>query len=269
MTQPKLFAPKYETNDEGFLLFPNDVALRRQLFKNKVQHPAHNNLYMWDAIAEYYCPEGGTIIDPMAGAGSSMWLARHEHVAKVILIELGEYYSEMLLKNKEFFEGLILIMPETDCIAQLKHWEDKEIGDLIIFSPPYADQLQVGQGHVIYDDEKSGIGNQTIEYYAYKHKMNLGNMKQFAFNRQMNLFYQYAFRALKPGGKIALVIKDRINKGQRIGYGVQHIKFATKAGFTLGDWHRREAIGQVFGHFNKSRGIRQIEDEHIILLDKE
>ena len=295
MTQTKkLFAPSIEFNDDGFLMFPSDISLRRSFFPHKVDHPAHNNMHMLNDIVQYTTEPGDWVCDPMAGAGSMMYTISErarianeitigsyadDHQRHLILIELGPYFSKMLLENSatlqlkegmwpQIFPENILIFPEFDCIHTLPMMKDKF--KLLCFSPPYADQLQVGSGHAIYDvrEAEDGKGSAGIKHFTYQHDMNLGNMKEFEFNLNMRKVYKACYDAAIPGGYLALIIKDRMKAGNRVWYSTHHIGIARDAGWELEDIFRREAIGQVFGYFNKARGIKGVEDEHIIFMRK-
>jgi len=257
------FASQYPQNTQGHIVFPDDMTLRRELFAEKVQHPAHNNLYMLDELAQYLAKPGEWVLDPMAGAGSIMWVARHGY--KVGCIELGKYFSEQLETNKVGFTGEIFIWPETDCLEILPVL--KNTVQVIIFSPPYADQLQTRSGHAIYDPDKAYAAG-GIEHFTYDHPANLGNMKKFKFDQMMRRIYKACLEALTPGGYCCMIIKDQMRQGQRVGYGALHTRMALMEGFTLYEWYNREAIGRVFGTFNLSRGIAQVTDEHIIILQR-
>lgn len=262
------FAAKYPKNEQGHIVFPSDRALRRKIFLEKVFHPSHNNLYLLDELALYLAKPGDVICDPMAGAGSIMYVARHG--LSLYLVELGPYFHEMIIKNKEGFinSGFITAI-QGDCREELLQIEARMglLAQAIIFSPPYANELQVRAGHAVYDkeDTKYGAG---IGKFTYDDRRNFSNMKEFFFNRAMSEVYQACFKAVKPGGYCCMIIKDRSLKGQRVGFGVHHFKLAIKAGFEPYEWYQREAIGSLFGHFNLARGIKQITDEHIIILKK-
>ena len=257
------FAPPYPKNSQGQWLFPRDVELRKKLFRERVHHPSHNNLYLLDELAQYLAQPGDIVLDPMAGAGSIMWVARHG--IRVWMVELGPYFTDMLEVNRPGFKGDMLIFGKSDCREVLPF---PDAAQAVIFSPPYSNELQVRTGHAVYDETVSGAAR-GIEKFTYKDRRNLGNMKEFQFNQAMQDVYEKCFKSTKPGGALGLIIKDRMEKGRRIGYGVHHVRLATRAGYKLDEWHQREAIGAVFGHFNLKRGIKQITDEHVIVMRKE
>lgn len=262
----KTLAKIYLRNESGHIIFPDDVSLRRDLFLEKVFHPSHNNLFMLDELAVYLVPEHGWICDPMAGTGSSMYLARRNF--QIHLVELGLYFADLIVKNRQGFEGKDNIHFEQGDCTKILNGRIPNLYDLVMFSPPYADQLQVRSGHAVYEKEgtKYGAG---IENFTYQHPANLGNMKQFMFNRAMREVYNACYRVTKPGGFLCIIIKDQAKEGLRVGYGVLHTKIAHNVGYKLYEWHQREAIGKIFGYFNIQRGIRQITDEHMIIMQKE
>ena len=275
MTQTdKLFAPSVDYNDEGLLMFENDVGLRRRFFGHKVDHPAHNNMHMLYDMVQFTTEPGDMICDPMAGAGSMMYTISNDPSRKLVLIELGEYFSEKLIQNREDLISRkhiksenVVVFPESDCIDTLKMM--KKCFQLICFSPPYADQLQIRSGHAIYDQREGQEGTAGIGNFTYDHPMNLGNMDEFKFNLNMRSVYKACFDAAVLGGYLGLIIKDRIKAGKRVWYSTHHIGLARDAGWSVYKIFQRVAIGMLFGHFNKQRGIRQIEDEHIIFMRKE
>jgi hypothetical protein len=80
--------------------------------------------------------------------------------------------------------------------------------------------------------------------------------------------YSKCFISVKPGGTMTFIIKDHIVKGGRVRVTEFHVRLAAQAGFELYEWHKREAIGSLFGHWNKQRGAGAVEDEDIVIMRK-
>ena len=257
------FAEGYPRNSKGHIVFPSDRALRKDIFLERVYHPAHNNLYMLEELVKYLAPDG-VVCDPMAGAGSIMYAT--PRLKELWLIELGPYFHEMITKNGFGFPSNERItLYSGDAADKLQDMASRDVRtDAIIFSPPYSKQLQFGKGHAIYDQEETSAG-QGIENYTYDDPDNLANKQEFRFNLSMQKIYEACFAVSKPGSYICIIIKDRLVKGKRISYGIHHTRLMHKAGYRLHEWHQREAVGAVFGHFNIKKGIKQIVDEHIII----
>ena len=58
------------------LRFRNDAAMRKRLFTpESFQHPAKGNIFMWQECIERYSKPGDTVLDPMAGIGTTLLAA--------------------------------------------------------------------------------------------------------------------------------------------------------------------------------------------------
>ena len=262
MTTDTSFAPDYTRNEEGLIMFPDDRSLRRQLFPNKVEHPAKNNLYMLQELVLHLSEPGDIILDPMAGAGSMMWMARHDR--KMWLIELQPTYAELQRQNRAAFDGEITLF-EGDCRKILPF---PPIIQAVIFSPPYSNQIKLNAGMEVYDEEgaRGDFAKGLAEFVS--HPDNLSKLNDFQFDRAMTDIYRRIFESLKPGGFMCCVIKDQMKKGQRVMFGLQHVRIAIRVGFTTYEWHKRHAIGALFGRYNLKQGIAQVTDEHMLILQK-
>ena len=274
MTYKSFVQEDYEIklDNQGFLVFPDDRRnhpISPQV--KKIRHPSKNNLYMLESLCDYLGgnkglgDHHGTILDPMAGAGSIM--AGRDYCSRMIMIELGPHFSDEIIKNIiELQADHVMLLPETDCVDGMKKLGDDSIRTTI-FSPPYANQLQNRNGSKIYDDKENWVG-EAIRNYAYANRRNMANMAQFSFNRVMRGFYKELFRITEPGGTVCLIIKDRMMNRKRVGYGVEQVRWASQAGFKPEEWCQRVAKGSVFGIWNMDHGTEQVMDEHIIIMGK-
>ena len=259
----------YELDNNDHILFPDDRRAHELSADVKhIFHPAKNNLFMLEALCHYLTMDKWipAVLDPMAGAGSI--LAGAKHCDSMVLIELGEYFSQQIAINisKMDLSRKGYFMPKTDCVEWMKQIVDDSI-TATIFSPPYADQLQKRKGTKVYDDENNTAGK-GIKNYAFEHKRNISNMAQFQFNQIMKAFYKEVYRVTQPMGFVCCIIKDRMKDGKRVGYGVEQARWAYQAGFSPYQWHQRYAVGSIFGTWNRKQGIAQVEDEHIIIMQK-
>lgn len=267
--EPKVFAPSYPRDEDGLIRFPDDSRTRTARMPLKVDHPSHNNIFMYEEIIKFLSEPGDVVCDPMMGAGTALMTTPSDRW--LYGVELGPYFHDLLVRNAEILRpDSLTVIKLGDCVEELPKIEAEMGGKarLVVFSPPYADQIQMSKGHAIYDKREQGEGTAGIRNYAYDDRRNLGNMKQFQFNRAMRQVYKACWDALLPGGYICVVIKDRIDKGRKVGYGVHHAGLMMKQGFGLYQWHKRYAVGHVFGYWNMQQGIRQITDEHIIMMQK-
>ena len=150
----RVFAAGWPRNEQGWIEFPEDAKLRRAVFKSRVAHPAKNNLYMLQDIVECYSEPGDIVLDPMAGGGSAMYAAAQDR--HVRLIELGKNYQQMLMVNRQGFPFKDILIFMGSCLKILP-WP--EAVDLIMFSPPYSNQLKAGgKGMPQYEYAKDSSG---------------------------------------------------------------------------------------------------------------
>ena len=256
----------YGKNSDGNIVFPNDrIGHTESEIIKRIKHPSANNLFMLESLCDYLGDPEGIIIDPMAGRGSIM--VGRFFCLRLWMYELNPFFVGEIQKNISELRLDNVAVVESDCVAALEQLPDDYI-TATIFSPPYANQLQSRTGHKVYDDKDNWAG-EAIRNYTYEHKRNMANMQQFQFNRVMRSFYKELYRVTKTGGRVCIIIKDRMSKGQRVPYGVEQARWAYQGGFVADEWHAREAIGSVFGYYNLQRGIKQVTDEHIIILKKE
>lgn len=261
-----LFAEGYPRDEHGWVLFPVDTALRRRLFVPDVMtHPARANLHLVRAIVEHLTKPGQTVMDITAGTGSILVAA--EMGRRVICVELNPVFAGWIEASKKQ-SGLDALVLVGDCRAYLPL-----AADLICFSPPYAKVLHKGSGSGLeagYKMSKRGrtdLGSVDDTGYIDDLPGNLGNLPDFMFNQEMEGIYRLCLQSLSPGGKIAVIIKDRIQAGQRIELSLHAVRTMSRVGFRFFEWHRWKAPG-MFADLNLSRGIRAVEDECIVICEK-
>lgn len=127
--------------------FKRDTSFRKQVFvADSFAHPAKmdSQLLIW--IVEKYTQGGDTILDPMAGSGTTMLactIGRH-----VILVELEDKFCKMMAGNWQE----ISMRPQLGHTlggCQIIQGDARQLDGLLvdkcIFSPPYA-EAQEGSG---------------------------------------------------------------------------------------------------------------------------
>lgn len=76
----------------------NDKAQRDQFFApDAMSHPAKGNIALWRIIIEKYTKEGETILDPMAGIGTTMVAALMGR--NVICVELEQHFVDPMRES--------------------------------------------------------------------------------------------------------------------------------------------------------------------------
>ena len=159
------------------LYFKRDTIFRKQFFTpESFAHPAKmdSHLLLW--IVGHYTEVGETILDPMAGMGTTMLactLGRN-----VVLVELEEKFCKMCHDNWE----IVKTKPQLgstlgDC--QIIQGDARQLEgllvDKIVTSPPYTHRMDGGirgsrAGMVPYTDESPDA------WYTQRDQKNIGNL---------------------------------------------------------------------------------------------
>lgn len=261
VSQEVEFAEDYPRNDQGWVKFPSDVSLRRQLFVPEVmEHPAKANVYLIQEIVRYTSKPGDRVMDVNAGTGTIMVACQMDR--RVTMIELSQLYSGWILASAEKMgleQGPDYWLFTGDCRSILPLPDHQAI----IFSPPYAGTFkqQVGQ-------KLRGEYQHLFDQYQAGEKGNLGELNPFYYNIEMGKVYQKCYDSLVPGGILTLIIKDAYlgNKLEQLGY--RHIQFMMQQGFEMWQWEQWESPGTQFRADHKAKGHRTVDYEHIIMMRK-
>jgi DNA modification methylase len=262
-----MFAESYKRDENDLILFPSDVVFRRSLLVNwrdaglEGDHPAKANLWLTKELIEYTTVPGQRVMDITAGAGSvlvGLTMGRD-----VVAIEIAPHFANWI---KQSYERMI-DRGDADKTAFILEGDCRNLmplaADSIVFSPPYAGAFNSGGG-ILSRDKALGA---SVEQYRHDPN-NLGNLNNFLFNRAMDQIYKGCFDSLPSGGKLSLLIKDRIEKGNRVQLGLAAVKSMMKAGFVVFEWIRWKPPGSIFVSIKRSKGETVVGDEHIIIMEK-
>ena len=225
--------------------FKRDTSFRNHLFTpESFSHPAKMDaqLLMW--IVEGYTKAGETILDPMAGSGTTMLactLGRN-----VVLIELEDKFCKMMSTNWE----KVRMMPQLgyqmgECkILQGDARQLEGLFDSVITSPPYENQGQ-GQGNEYHAERMRGSETGLGRGYS-KSTKSIGNLKGNTYLSAMLEVYKQCYKVLKEKGLMILVTKNFIRNKQIVNLDKDTIKLCEQAGFTFVEQHYRELPAQSF-----------------------
>lgn len=266
----KVFAPEYDRNDEGLILFPSDANYRKEVFSfwdrlgiNLSEHPAKANTFLIQAIVEYVSEPGETVMDIMAGTGTILVAALIGR--RVVCIEIEGDYIKLLEEAARDIEdiapggGDLITIVEGDCSKILP----LPVADHIIFSPPYANIMRKKKLDKL---SAEMLGEGLLKYS--KHQDNVGNLNEFLYHQRMEIIYRKAFDSLPSGGTLTIVVKDHIEQGERIYIGKRAARDCTRLGFIEQDWFKWLPPGSAYIGFMRARGDLVVEDEDIIVLRK-
>lgn len=267
------FAPTYERNEDGYILFPRDIEWRRSLYPAEVfHHPAKMQMHLVKAVMEAYTKPGDKVLDPFGGTGTTALMVMSGRL--VTLIELEPQFLEILLQTRRTWReqlpdlGNNLTILSGDSKQVMKSMESDAF-DMVFTSPPYAN-LQVGNVQTEFTGQLAEEKARMMEYgSSAAHPQNFGRLNTFAFNLEMGKIYKETVRVLKPGGLYITVTKDQMRAGVRYHYSEDITRICKKNGLEpTGDWWKWAPPGSMLQSVMKSKGSEVVEDEDILVFRK-
>jgi hypothetical protein len=275
VTSNKTFAPDYPRDEHGWVVFPRDVELRRALFpKEAFEHPAKANLYMVREMARYLTNEGESVMDPFAGTGSQLISAMDNR--RVVLIELEPYFLDLINKTvadwreKDRIKELVMIY-EGDCRQVLQKMQFQV--DAAIFSPPYSTTMASTGIRNTDDAEDTGTGRYKTKEYT-RSSLNLSRLNPFLYLQSLDLVMSRLAARIKPGGRVCVISKDRMEGPNRILLSEPVINRAKRHGLVLDEWldHRPPStIAKASATIAKNRygiDVKVVEEENLLVFKK-
>lgn len=269
----------------------SDLSLRYRYFtKASLAHPAKLHLGLIAYLVERYTRPGQTIADPMAGIGSTAYAALLQR--NVILREieprwlaLAHENAAQIIREAGMFAGTI-DMGQADA---REPWGFQ--ADHVLFSPPYACRASSNQtsqhyvSHKMYKLAKSEGVSYTDRWHRFAnsptggsagamtffyggHPAQLGHLRGDSYWAEMMRVYVWAKVALRPHGKMILVIKDHIRNRERV-----HVADETAArlqgiGFSLVARHARKVYPlSLWQRRRKERGELIVEEEDVLVFE--
>lgn len=252
--------------------FESDAKMRNTLFaEGSGGHIAPYNLNMMLAVLKHIVKPGEVCMDIMSGTGSLM-LATLPPVSAdhVYLLELQDSFHQLQLQSaaRMQIQDKVTSM-KGDCAKLLNLFENQV--DHIIFSPPYAGVLNTDKAKAKTAGHQrlvKGWDEEATRQYSEGGKANVGNLNDFDYTRAMGKIYSQCFKALKPGGQLTIIIKDRTVKQERHRLSMRAHNKCVQAGFEKQAWYKWAAPGTAFVPMRRKRGEHVILDEDIIVMRK-
>ena len=265
----KIFAKEYGRNEQGWILFPRDAEYRKEMFPPEVnQHQAKANVFLIQSCIEYVSESGQLLLDPFGGTGTLMVGALINR--DIMLIEISPEYHRIqqvaLDRLEEIAPGVRDHVTLTNAPLQ-RILPIPNLVDHIIFSPPYA-AIMKSKGTDKLTVEKTDY---KMAEYTFTSPLNLGLMNDWMWSQKMEDVYDKCFKTLKPGGSMTVVVKDHMEKRQRVGLSQAAVDACIRVGFTQEptEWFKWLAPGSVYTHIYRAIGWEVVDDEDIIVLRKE
>ena len=178
-------------------------------------HPAKMHIELARWIIDKYSKVGDTVLDPMAGIGTSVIEAQLLNRIPYA-IELESRWAKLIASaSNSMNKGVVLPMTPVNVVrgdaTKATSYDPVPETDLIILSPPYGIQLSGGGiakkqrpgGLTPYDtekDNKNNIGNYLLESKEY--------------NRSMGEVYKHCYEKAKSMSYMVTVTKNYYWKGE-------------------------------------------------------
>lgn len=248
--------------------FKRDAQFRARLFDPRsFQHDAKANLYLVHWLATHLTEPGATLLDPMAGTGST-YISAISGSRRVICGELEGWMLPILDSNRRrvgphsrarshAYQGDAANLPlDTGCV------------DHILTSPPYWDVFSDwhAMSRRLKTNHHGPHGSAYADERGSKLKKNAGNEHVYEhYLARMRAIYQECGRVLRPGGRLVLIVKDRIAAGRRVPIVVDTTTLITALGFEIETIYSREAQLTQYRQLQKAKGMPVITDEQVIV----
>lgn len=276
------------------LNFPSDRPIRARYFTEaSYAHPAkmHARLLLW--LVEAYSAPGDAILDPMAGIGTTLLAALSQRDVVAYDIEprfLSEAHKNAasIILAAGLFAGRITVAAQD----ARQPWPHR--ADVVLFSPPYGCDASPSrfraQGilshkqrllakqpgamgrrwRLLLEREQTQPGSAgSIQFHYGEHPAQLGHLRGDRYWTEMGQVYTQARAALRPGGRLILVIKDHIRDGQRVHIADETARRLEGLGFTLAVRHARKVWPlSLWQRRRMEKGLPIVEEEDILVFEK-
>jgi len=269
----------------------SDKGQRQRLFGPEFfAHPAKLHLGWLTLLLERHTRPGETVADPMAGSGSILLaalLGRH-----VIARELEERWQPYLQRAAArvaaqvgLFAGELGEISVGQADARVP-WGYQ--ADAVLFSPPYGNEasttptarrsLPYRLRHLSVPldarwfklAERPSVGALgAVAFYYGRHPQQIGHLRGARYWAAMREVYGQAHAALRPGGRLIVVVKDHIYQGQRVATVAGTIALCERLGYVLVAHYRRR-LSQLSLWQRRRREAEQpvVEEEDALVFQQ-
>lgn len=280
MTQAKTFAPTRERDEHGWIIYPRDTTLRRDLYPPELlekimTHPAKQQGYACIDIVNYISNPGDTILDPFGGVGTALLAATMGR--NVRLIELEGYYYGIIEQCIEHLRETGVATGKMFAVQGDNRLVMPLSCDHIITSPPYGNDLFQGATGASSGTSTRKLGgtveaaekNAAMMAQYGQNNQNIGRLNPFLYQQSMKKVYELMVRSVRPGGFIAITHRDRMKEGERILYVDSIVGSLVKLGCRVEHLDKWKVPATMQASVNKNLGAEVVEDEDIIIMRKE
>jgi len=288
----------------GFSATPGFRGWKPFFSDKSITHPAKANLYLLNWIIETFTKKGETIVDPMAGTGSTIIMAALNG-RNGIAVDCESKFCKMINNNIErtrkqstlFSKGkMTCIEGDARKLSQLL-----KNNEVIITSPPYGNRLSdvaIHNGNsarmgyrqtveVVLSSPPYGSDNANLKERTDKSAKsvlattgmravplgneNIGNLKGEEYSSALLKVYAECNASLKPLGKMILIVKNFIQNKEVVRLDLETIKLCEVAGFSLLDrWYFKLPIRSFWLNLyhQKYPSVPEVKYEDVLVFQK-
>jgi tRNA G10 N-methylase Trm11 len=266
------------------LTLGSDLPLRTRYFvPASIWHPAKLHLGLLQYLIDRYTLPGETLCDPMAGSGSLLLAAlsaRH-----VIARDVEARWVALMRENAARIQQDAGLFAGTISVARADARLPWEITcDHVICSPPYGCEMsgttraKKGLAYRLarhrhdqrWERYLAAPTNGTAGMLSFHYGNTpgqLGKRRGKGYWRAMEAVYRQAFAAIRPHGRLILIVKDHIRDGQRVPTADMTIDLCQSIGFRLTErFQRRVYPLSLWQRRRKEAGLPVVEEEDVLVL---
>ncbi|HUW14127.1 MAG TPA: DNA methyltransferase [Anaerolineae bacterium] len=251
--------------------FQRDHHLRQRLgfAESTFEHKAKLNLNWLAWLLHEHTAPGSIVLDPMAGTGSILLAALNQH--PTLAGDVERYWARLLNRNAlRIHSRHLIVAPMLTC-----RWNAARLPlpdaslDAIVTSPPYFDLFSNwNRKQANYFDGRH-IGPNGLSYGDHAHQ--IGNIHIYDdYLRAMRTVYLECRRVLRPGGKLILILGNKVRERRIVPVTEDTQALVTANGFDLLAAHDRKTIPSRWRriHSQQDAGYPVIAVETALVFQK-
>jgi len=182
-----------------FNALQSDLAEEKRICGDSVNHPATYSPTMIQDFVEFFTKEGGSVLDPFAGIGSSLVACQRSGRIGFGVELKTEYYNTMLKRVPEFSENIV--NGDSSMVAD---FFEPNTFDFSISSPPYWDVLNRST-----KDFKKNRDIRGLDSTYSDNENDVGNISDYElFLDELSNIYFQIHGLLKPKAYLVVIIKN-------------------------------------------------------------
>jgi DNA modification methylase len=215
--------------------------------RDKTLHPATFPISLAKKIIELFTHEGGLVLDPFVGSGTTLVAARDANRNAVGFDLSSEYIAlcEKRLLEKNIFSKTQQIAIKDDA-RNIKDYFDNETISLLWTSPPYANLLNRKRKNKSRRDRDNGQ-LLKIEQYSQDER-DLGTYEIDKWAVAMGDIYEQLLPLLKEKAHCVINVPDMWWENKRITLHISLVEELRKRGYELRNtiiWDRRNIVNKI------------------------